>query len=79
MEINFKYNVGQEVFFLNKENRCESAVVKSVNVFIYEDETHITYNVGDMVGKEEQEIFDSQTALRDYVFPEVTNINDAEV
>ena len=71
MKVYLKYNVGQEVFFLNEQKRCASAKIECVNVFIYKDHTDVTYNVGGMVGAHEDHIFASRSKLRDYLFPEV--------
>lgn len=69
MEINNKYQIGEKVFFLDKDNKAQSDEVKMVCVYVHRDETRIMYDMAkasSYVG--EEMVFRTEAELRQYVF-----------
>ena len=76
MEIKIKYQIGQKVFFLDK-GKAKCDVVKSMCVFVYEKSIRVLY--GFQKTSEsiyEDEVFPTETALRDFVFSSLNEGNE---
>lgn len=69
MEINNKYQIGEKVYFLDKDNKAQCDEVKTVCVYVHKDETRIMYDMAkapSYIG--EEKVFRTDTELRQYVF-----------
>ena len=68
MEINNKYQIGQNVFFLNNgKAKCDE--VKSITFFVYKDSVNIMYGFQkDSSSRYEHEVFATQEDLKAEVF-----------
>ena len=69
MQVNNKFNIGDKVYFINTENKAECSVVKAVFVFVYKDQTRVTYNLeSGMSTVDEEDAFATERELKEYVF-----------
>lgn len=67
--IDHKFEIGQKVFFLNKEHRCETGTVKYLNPNVYKDYTTLWYNLEEhLYPMREDELYASEADLKNYIF-----------
>lgn len=67
--IEHQFKLGDVVFFLDKEHRCQRTTVKSISAHVNEGGISVYYYGEDYYESHpEREVFASEEALKEYIF-----------
>ena len=70
-----KYAIGNEVFYLDANNQCQSFKVKSITFHQYKDETRVFYYGEDIYRSHpEGECFASIDEMKDHIFKPLLDV-----
>ena len=67
--LNHKFEIGQEVFYLDKENKCQGMTITSISPHIYKNKIIIFYYGEDMYRSFlEEQLYSSREDLAKHIF-----------
>lgn len=71
MEIKTKYNLGDDVFTWGKDGKIAKRTIKRISVFVWPDETRVSYDFTDGGEEYEDLCFPSKEAFLEYITSDV--------
>ena len=75
IKINNKYAIGQTVYCINKELKCEPFMIQNISVLVRRTDTTISYyKQNTFECRLEEELFESPDALKKHVFEDTLDV-----
>ena len=73
--LNHKYCIGSEVFYLDKNNQCQSFIVTNISFLVTREETRVYYYGRDLYcSHAESECFPSVEELKNHIFKPLLDV-----